>query len=69
MTDVSRFVMSAMVAISDVAVVAQCALQRPETNMDTASAQKRTNLLIIGRIANIFANETNRPDNGFVVNF
>ena len=58
-----------MVAISDVAVLAQCALQTLKANMDTASAQKRMKLPITGRIAKIFANATDRHDNGFVVNF
>lgn len=58
-----------MVAISDVALLAQCALQTLKTNMETASAQKRMKLPLTGRIAKLFANATDRRDNGFVVNF
>lgn len=58
-----------MMAISDVAVLAQCALQTLKTNMDAASAQKRMKLPITGRIAKIFANAADRHNNGFVVNF
>lgn len=46
MIAVSRFIGSAMMAISDVAVLAQCALQTLKTNMDAASAQKRMKLPI-----------------------
>ena len=56
-------------AISDVAMLAQCTLQALKTNMDAASALKRMKLLITGRIAKIFANTADRHDNGFVVNF
>lgn len=58
-----------MVTISNVAVVAQCALQTLKTNIDTTSSQKCMKLPITGRIAKIIANAADRHDNGFVVNF
>lgn len=54
-----------MVAISDVVVLAQCALQ----TLDTASAQKRMKLTITGRMAKIFGNTADCRNSGFVVNF
>lgn len=70
MIAVSRFIRSAMMAISDEALLAQCTLQALKTNMDAISAQKRMKLPITGRIAEIFANASDCHDNGcFVDNF
>lgn len=69
MIAVSRFAGSTLMAISDVTVLAQCALQTLKTNMVAASVHKRMKLPITGRIAKIFANAADHHDNGFVVNF